>query len=274
MQNTMTPVRPVKPVAAYIGGKSKLAPEIVRLINQVPHQIYVECFMGMGGVFLRREFQPKSEVINDYSGDVANLFRILQYHYQQFMDELKWKLTSRHEFERLMKEDPSTLTDLRRAARFLYLQRTAFGGKVAGRNFGISPASPARFDITKLGIMLQDVHERLSGVVIENLDYKELIKRYDRDEALFYLDPPYYECEGDYGPDLFSRDEFKPLAALLAEIKGKFILSINDTPEVREIFSAFHQSKVGVKYTVGGGDKQASFGELIIMNYEPSALLL
>lgn len=273
MDVQMTNVKQVKPVAPYLGGKSKLAAEIVRIINQTAHSTYAECFVGMGGVFFRREYRPKAEVINDYSRDVATLFRVLEHHYVSFMDELKWKLTSRAEFEKLLSAEAESLTDMQRAARFLYLQRTAFGGKIYGRNFGVTPQGSARFDVTKLGAMLEDVHERLAGVTVECLDYKEFIRRYDHAECLFYLDPPYFGCEEDYGKNMFSREEFNTIAELLKGIKGRFIMSINDTPEIREIFKDFHLSEVGVTYTVAGGANQDRFGELIIMNYEISALL-
>jgi site-specific DNA-adenine methylase len=90
----------------------------------------------MGGVFFRRRWAARREAINDVSRDVATLFRILQRHYPQFMETLKFQIASRREFERLVASNPDTLTDLERAGRFLYLQRLAFGGKVAGRNFG------------------------------------------------------------------------------------------------------------------------------------------
>jgi DNA adenine methylase len=125
---------------------------LCQIIDATPHVAYAEPFVGMGGVFLRRSRRPKCEVINDISEDVATFFRILQRHYVAFMDMLRFQLTTRAGFERLMRTDPSTLTDLERAARFLYLQRTAFGGKVVGRNFGVDVMdSPARFDVTKLG---------------------------------------------------------------------------------------------------------------------------
>jgi|GEM_PF-5832106 len=123
-------VEPVQPPAAYIGGKKELAQRIALLIEQIPHRLYAEPFIGMGGVFFRRRYAPKCEVINDISGDIINLFRILQRHYPQFMDTLKFQVTSRREFERLAQCNPDTLTDLEKAARFPYLQRVAFGGKV------------------------------------------------------------------------------------------------------------------------------------------------
>ncbi len=172
MTPSLEQVRPREPVAPYLGGKSKLADTIIPYINQIPHNTYAEVFVGMGGIFLRRDYRPGAEVINDYSRDVSNFFRVLQVHYVAFLDMLKWQLTTRSEFERLIETDPNTLTDMQRAARFLYLQRTAFGGKITGRNFGVSKDRPERFDISKLSSTLEDVHERLSGVTVERLDYK------------------------------------------------------------------------------------------------------
>ena len=138
MNDWYSQVRPVRPVAPYLGGKRALASRLVARIDALPHSLYAEPFVGMGGVFFRRSRRPKAEVINDLSRDVTNLFRLLQRHYQQLLDVLKWQLCSRAEFNRLMTTPADTLTDLERAARFLYLQRTGFGGKVVGRNFGVS----------------------------------------------------------------------------------------------------------------------------------------
>ncbi len=244
------PVRPTSPVAPYLGGKRNLASRLTRLIETVPHRTYAEPFVGMGGVFLRRRTRPRAEAINDISGDVATLFRVLQRHYQAFLDMLKWQLASRAEFDRLLRVDPETLTDLERAARFLYLQRTAFGGKVTGRNFGVDARSPSRFDTTKLHSLLEDVHERLAPVTIERLSYSDFIRRYDTPETLFYLDPPYWNCERDYGDGVFGRADFERLADQLADISGRFILSINATEGAREIFNRFTVQDVETTYTL------------------------
>lgn len=261
------PVIPCLTVAPYIGGKKNLADQVCRLIAGIPHRIYAECFAGMGGVFFRRTVRPDVEVINDFSRDVSTLFRILQRHYPQFLDTLKFQLSGRAEFERLLRVDPDTLTDLERAGRFLYLQRLAYGGKVAGRSFGTAPERPAKFDLTRLAPMLDDVHDRLAGVVIECLDYKEFIGRYDGPGTLFYLDPPYYGSEGDYGRDLFSREEFGRMAEQLAGIAGRFILSLNDHPAVRETFRAFTMRPVETFYSIATEDTKA-VQELLISNCE------
>jgi DNA adenine methylase len=157
----------------------------------------------------------------------------------------------------LLATNADTLTDLERAA---------FGGKISGRNFGVSPGTPARFDVTKLGATLEEIHERLAGVVIERLPYAQLIARYDRPETLFYLDLPYWGCEKDYGPGVFDRGDFERLAERLAGIKGKFLLSLNDTPSVREVFGRFTIEAVETTYTVGAGASAQKAGEVFIGN--------
>ncbi len=269
MECNLEPVRPARPPAPYMGGKRHLAPRIVERLSQIPHVTHVEVFLGMGGVFLRRPYRPKAEVVNDISSDVANLFRILQRHYVQFMDTLRWQLTSRADFERMGAAAAETLTDLERAARFLYLQRTAYGGKIVGRNFGVSPGIPARFDVTKLGPLLEEVHERLAGVVIERLPYAELIERYDRQGTLFYLDPPYFGGEGDYGPGVFRREDFESLASILSGLRGEFLLSINDTPDTRRIFRAFVLEEVQVPYGMARGE---AMPELLVSRSGPADL--
>ncbi len=264
---TLNPVQPVAPAAGYIGGKRNLASRLVAMIERVEHDGYAEPFVGMGGIFLRRRSRPKVEVINDVSGDVVTFFRVLQRHYPYMLDMLRFRVASRAEFERLKAQRPETLTDLERAARFLYLQKLAFGGKVAGRGFGVDTRQGARFNVAKLEPLLADIHERLAGVTIEQLGYADFIRRYDRAGMLFYLDPPYWGCEKDYGQDVFGRADFNQLAAQLAAIKGKFMLSINDTPGVRETFAAFHLNEVETTYTVGAGAAKR-VAELIISNFD------
>lgn len=261
------PVEPVKPVAPYMGGKRNLAGRIIPLIDADPHERYCEPFTGMGGIFFRRTRRPRAEFINDYSRDVATLFRILQRHYPQFIEVLRFGLTTRTEFERLAKTDPDTLTDLERAARFLYLQRTSFAGKVVGRTFGVSKDRPSRFNLSQIEPMLEDVHSRLSGVTIERLDFADFITRYDSPATFFYLDPPYWGVEGYYGKELFSRDDFRRLNTVLKGLKGRFIMSINDHPGVRETFSGFAMKEVAVTYSAATADRRGEQrGELLVSN--------
>jgi DNA adenine methylase len=257
-------IKPVNPPAPYLGGKRLLAKRIIEKIEKIHHICYAEPFFGMGGVFFRRPFMAKSEVINDVSKDVTTFLKVLQRHYVEFVNFMRWHVTTRTEFDRLKNTDTETLTDIERAAKFFYLQKLSFGGKVAGRSYGYSPKERGRFDITRIEANLEELHERLAGVQIENLGYADFMQRYDRASTLFYLDPPYFNNENDYGKNVFSKADFEKLAKLLFSIQGKFILSLNDTPEVRQIFKAFVIEQVDTTYSAGGGSKSKKVSEVLI----------
>ncbi|PTE21602.1 DNA methyltransferase [Cereibacter changlensis JA139] len=268
----MQQVRPAVPVAPWLGGKKRLHPLLIERIEAIPHRSYIEPFVGMGGVFLRRRMRPRLEVMNDRNGEIINLFRILQRHYPQLKEVMRFQICSRREFERLRATDPATLTDLERAARFLYLQRLAFGGKIDGV-FGVSASTSPRFSLARLEPLLDAAHERLDGVVFESLDWAELIPRYDTPDALFYLDPPYFGGEADYGRGLFDRSQYARMAEILAALKGAFVLSINDAPEIRALFGGFRIEPVRLTYTVSAGQGTEA-QELVISNREALARLL
>lgn len=263
-------VKPTEPIAPYLGGKRLLAKTIVPIIEKIPHNIYAEPFMGMGGVFFRRTKKPKCEAINDINSEIVNMFRMVERFPDYLADMLKFKICSRAEFKRMLATPPLLLTELERAVRYLYIQKNAFGGKVRGQAFGVDVGRSGRLISEKLIPQIQELHQRLAGVYIECLPYQEFITRYDRPDTLFYLDPPYWGSESFYGKDFFSRADFDELANLLKEIKGKFIMSINDVPEIRRIFRAFYIMEVQTRYTIAtketGQPKQAK--ELLIGNID------
>lgn len=268
--NIFIKTKPINPIAPYLGGKRLLAKTIVPLIEQISHQIYAEPFLGMGGVFFRRTNRPKCEAINDINSEIINLFRMVEKFPDYLADMLKFKVCSRAEFKQMLATPPLLLTELERAIRYLYIQKNAFGGKTTSQSFGVSPSGKAcRFNIDRIIVQLQELHQRLTGVYIECLSYQNFISLYDRPETLFYLDPPYWNCENDYGKGIFNKTDFDSLAALLKGIKGKFIMSLNDVPEIRAIFKDFHIKEVQTTYTTGlQSGKKAS--ELLISNVDLS----
>lgn len=264
MNDDLLPVSPAAPPAPWIGGKRGLARRICRILAGARHTAYVEPFVGMGGIFLRRAVRPPVEVINDVSGDVVTLFRVLQRHPEALLRELRWRPAMRVEFDRLKGARVQDLTDIERAARLLYLQTLAYAGKVAGRNFGVDPSQAHVFDIRRLAPRLEAIHARLAGVVIEYLDWSDLLPRYDRPATLFYLDPPYWGSEDDYGSGLFDPADFARLAAALEGLEGSFLLSINDVPEIRALFAWADIEAVETWYGVAGGAKGSVAQELLI----------
>lgn len=250
------------PLSGWVGGKFQLAKKIVSMIPE--HQCYIEPFSGAAWVYFRKE-KSEVEVLNDINLEIVTLYRVIQHHLEEFLRYFKWVLISRDEFERLLKMEATTLTDIQRAARFFYLQKSAFSGRVDHPSFGYATTRPPRLNLLRIEEDLSQAHLRLHNVYIENLNYANLIKRYDRPHSFFYIDPPYWGCENDYGKNIFARSDFEVLAGLLKTIEGKFLLSLNDVPEVREIFAGFVMEEVTVTYTCS--KKHSKAGELLIRNY-------
>ncbi len=110
------------------------------------------------------------------------------------------------------------------------------------------------------------LHSLLAGVTLEDLPYEKFIKLYDKPSTLFYLDPPYYHSESCYGASLFSREDFMHIRDMLSEIKGRFILSLNDVPEIRKLYKDFNIEIVETRYTINVKGKSPKRNELLISN--------
>jgi DNA adenine methylase len=119
--------------------------------------------------------------------------------------------------------------------------------------------------------VLVEIHERLAGVVIECLPWSDFLDRYDAPETLFYLDPPYWGSETDYGAGVFACDDFARLALRLSSISGRFILSVNDVPETREAFARFSIQSVSTRYTIAGG-KWSDVAEIVVTGPAPGII--
>jgi DNA adenine methylase len=252
----------IKPIFPWIGGKRKLADHIIPLFPD--HQCYVEPFCGAAALFFMKS-PSNVEVLNDVNNEIVNLFRVVKNHLEELYRQFKWVLTSRQNWEWLKSTPSETLTDIQRAARFLYLQKLAFGGKATGQSFGTATTSRPRFNIFTLEEDLAEAHFRLSNTIIEHLDWKDVFKKYDRPYTLFYCDPPYWNVEG-YGVE-FKWYQYEELAKLAKCIKGIMIISINDHPEIRRLFDNFPLVEIDYEYTVGGCQNHQKCVELIYGNW-------
>ncbi|KAB2891086.1 MAG: DNA adenine methylase [Desulfobulbaceae bacterium] len=234
----------MKGVIPYFGGKSRLAKTI---INKIPeHTCYVEVFAGGASVLFAKE-PSAAEVINDLDKDLVTLYRAIKHHPEELYRQFKFSLVSRTEFEREKQVNPDTLTDIQRAARYLYLQKAAFGGHITGQTFGISTTGKPRLNLLSLENTIEEAWKRLVHVVIECKDFRDLIPRYDRPHSFFFLDPPYWEIPG-YKYD-FAEQDFYDLREILQGIEGKFLMTINDTPEIRDIFGCFSIVETTLRYS-------------------------
>ncbi|CAG9196010.1 Site-specific DNA-methyltransferase (adenine-specific) [Paraburkholderia tropica] len=254
------------PIIPWMGGKRRLADHLIPRFPR--HDCYVEVFAGGAALFFMRP-PAAVEVINDVNGELVNLYRVVQHHLEEFVRQFKWALTSRQVFKWLQDTRPETLTDIQRAARFYYLQQNCFGAKVEGQTFGTATTTPPGLNLLRLEENLSAAHLRLAQAYVEQLDWKACVDRYDRAHTLFYLDPPYWETEG-YGV-AFPFEEYEAMARRLKSIKGRAIVSLNDHPAIRKAFAGFHIETVDIKYTVGGGGREAARKEVIIFSWDDAA---
>ncbi|EAS1759898.1 DNA adenine methylase [Salmonella enterica] len=253
------------PVIPWIGGKRRLAKKILPLFPE--HTCYIEPFCGGAALYFMKH-PSQSEVLNDVNGELVNLYRVIKHHPEEFVRQFKWMLISRQIFKWLQATPEETLTDIQRAARFYYLQKLCFGGKVDARTFGTATTSPPRLNLMRLEEDLSMAHLRLARTCIEHLNWSDCIERYDREHSLFYCDPPYWGTEG-YGVT-FEYEQYVKLAEIARTIKGKMIISVNDIPQMWELFHGLPVTVVDINYTVGGGHNAKNTEtsrELIIRNW-------
>ncbi len=251
------------PMVPWIGGKRRLAQHILPLFPE--HTCYVEPFCGAAALFFMKE-PAKVDVLNDINGDLVRLYRVVQNHLDEFVRQFRWALASRELYRWLQATPPATLTDIQCAARFFYLMKCGFGGKVEGQTFGTATTARPRLNLLRMEEELSAVHLRLHQVAIEQLPWATCVERYDRPHTLFYMDPPYWGTEG-YGVD-FDLEQYARMAQLMRSMKGKAVVSVNDIPQMRQAFKGLAMKRLSIRYTVGGAGRGLEpKGELLIRNF-------
>ncbi len=249
----------------WIGGKSKLAKDIIKSISY-DHTTYVEVFGGAMSV-LYAKTPSKLEVVNDINSELVNLHRCIRTNPQSLSMYLHQLLISREIFDDIKHKRIKPRNKIEAAAFYLFQLTQSFGSK--GDNFAMSAKSGRKpKDIYK---SYSKWSKRLKGVTIENKSFDELIKLYDKPETLFYCDPPYVSTESYYkNTGGFGVEEHELLADTLSNIKGKFLLSYNDCQYVRDLYRDYNiRSTKEIEYTLGKNvhGKSKSVREILICNY-------
>ena len=248
----------------WVGGKRLLRHEIISRFPE--HNTYIEPFAGAAWVYWGKE--PSTvEVINDLNGDLVNLFLTIKNHPEEFYDRLWYMKTSRELYKKsieVIESGAKGLDDIDRAVYFFYSIKNAFAGRFAS-GFAFSKKQPPR---SAIGLdFVQELSQRLENTYIENLPYQRIIKNYDSPESFFYCDPPYVVADGTkYYQHVFTPDMHIDLKNRLSKIKGKFLLSYDDVPTIRELYKDFNIKKTKpVRYTLN--QKSQYKQELFITNY-------
>ena len=249
---------------SWVGGKKALREEIeLRLSRKCDR--YVEVFGG-GGWVLFFKSPSKFEVYNDFNPNLANLYRCVREHPKELCAELEYTLNSRTDFEyiRKMLHSKTEIPDVRRAAYFYQIIRESYASGLD--SFGGQP-----HDMWRNFPLIHAASDRLRNVVVENKDFEKLIKQYDRPNTMFYLDPPYFETEDYYEDVGFTEKDHVRLRDALMGIQGKFLLSYNDCPRIRELYSQpgiYIESTTRLSNIAQRFEAGKQYPELIISNYD------
>lgn len=286
----------IKTPVSRVGNKTAIL-HILYALFPIQYGRFVDVFGGSGSVLLGNPEICPFEVYNDFDRNLANLFRCMKERTMAVIRELGFcHLNSREDFiairrffeneqfdDKYLSEElrltkilfpppaAKELTemrkritadyDVRRAAMFLKLLRFSYSS--SGKSYASQP-----FDIRKLFGLISQLQDRMANVVVENQDFETLIKHYDRPDAFFYLDPPYFSTEDMYEVG-FGWDDHVRLRDTLKNIKGRFLLSYNDCNEIRELYNGFsmfdfsRMHSMAQRYEAG-----KEFKELLIGNYD------
>lgn len=286
----------MKTPVSRVGNKSSIL-NILYAVFPLQYGRFVDVFGGSGSVLLGKEQVDSFEVYNDYDRNLVNLFHCMKERTMATIREIGFcNLNSREDFNSVKKffefeefkddfyreellltelmfpppeanelnEIRTRITkdyDVRRAAMFLKLLRYSYSSGC--KSFASQP-----FDIRKLFELIKQLENRMANVVVENQDFETLIKHYDRQNTFFYADPPYFSTEDMYAVG-FNWNDHVRLKDTLSKIQGKFLLSYNDCPEIRELYKGFSMldfsrtHSMAQRYEAG-----KEFKELLISNYD------
>lgn len=238
-----------------VGRKKPIQDKVVRL-SPKDFTVYVEPFVGSGDIFFAMSLDPEKvkSYINDKDSDVATAFKIIKSN-PNISNIAKFKDMSLEQVRSFVNGSHSGLD---RLAQIIFKLCGTFGGLGRGKIYKNPNIEPK---LRKMPLYA----EYLKNTSISNSDYKSLFS-HDSANTFFYLDPPYEKSKGLYKDAVI---DYKQMADRLKKLKGKFLLSINDSPEVRETFKDFKIMGLAVK---GGGQAGTDIGtkirkELFIKNY-------
>lgn len=252
------------------GGKYSLRDIIVQYIPK--HICWCEPFCGALHIFLAKQ-KSTAEVINDVDNNIITFFRVLRDNPDELLYKIDMTPYSRTMFNELKAMEPKN--DMEKAWRFYCINRMTFGGhRIDKATFGYGKSRPTSFHRSN---KIWPLVQRLQDVIIENVDFREFFERYDSEDVLNYLDPPYVGQEHYYsGAYKFGEQDHLDLANILKNMKGKWLLSYNDHSLVRELYRDYHfveLSRYNAICMTKDEDRQIA-GELLIANYDIGVIQL
>ncbi|PPD55474.1 MAG: hypothetical protein CTY12_00430 [Methylotenera sp.] len=249
------------------GGKSRL---YKTLIPKFPldSTYYCEVFGGAGWVLLNKP-EHVIEIYNDIDGNIVNMFRVVRDFPGEFVNRLRYDIVSRQTFDDYKKLDFSKLDPIDRAVKWYYVYYNSYNADMTSLLKRTVKTNPNRFN-TRLPDLVNTITTRLTNVVMENLDFRDLLSKYSNRDFFYYLDPPYYNMHGYEVP--FTDKDHLDLYDTLSTCSGKWMLSYNAHPTILELYQDYNISYVDVNYQAANRPnayqgKTNKVGEIIVTNY-------
>ncbi len=211
------------------------------------------------------------EVINDINGDLVTFYRCVRFHQDPLLTELEFVLNSRKEFFDF--RDQPGLTDIQRSSRWFFRNKNCFGG--ANMNsFGVGTAGGGSASHGSRAARMEAIRalsHRLDRVCIEHLDWQHCLRLYDRPGTFFFVDPPYTGCKAD-AYKAWTNTDVQILHDRLFSLKGKWLLTLNDTPAIRAIFNGCEFTPIARARGINNkGGPSVIYHELVIRPAQSSS---
>lgn len=272
----------VTPFVKWVGGKRQLMKEIEKYIPS-HFSRYYEPFVGGGAVLFH--LQPKNAVINDRNAELINLYRVIKSHPDELIEDLKGHKNDEEYFydTRLLDREKNTyseLTDIQRASRIIYLNKTCYNGLFRVNNAGEFNAPFGRYKNPAIvnANTIKAVSHYLSknNVQILNTDYKKSLANIRKD-AFVYFDPPYDPVSDSanftgYTKNGFSKRDQVKLKELCDKLhaKGvKFLLSNSSTEFILDLYKDYNIIPVNAKRAINSNASgRGEVTEVLVRNYE------
>ena len=221
-------------IIRYAGGDYKIAgilrPRLERLCPQ-PRCTFVEVFGGSGYM---AQTVPRAVFGNIIYNDINDRLTALYKHIKENPEQLATILSflpysrSYHRIvTKLMLADREFGSLVAAALAFYAYNSSIHGTSRGGFSYSVDPDhNEAKKFSSRISAVLKYA-AAWKDITIENLDFREVIKRYDAEKTVFYLDPPYVDRGKDYYGTPFTVDDLRHMASMLAQIRGRFLLKVD-----------------------------------------------
>lgn len=268
---------PVKPLIKWAGGKSRL---MVQFLFLFPARVnfLVEPFFGSGAVFFH--LNPAGAIISDKNEELINFYQVVRDHPEDLLTDLKEHINTEEYYYQVRSLDPAQMTPLKRASRFLYLNKYGYNGLWRVNSKGLHNVPYGRYKTRRL-VHAQDLYQvsaRLKKTRILCGDFSLALEEAEAGPGMFvYLDPPYHPLSNtarftSYVAGSFGEEEQRRLAGAFQTLdqRGcKVMLSNSDTPFIRELYRGYNLVEVEARRAINcKGDGRGLITELVIRNYQ------